>query len=230
MFTCSADIASLWSTGTFTPELDGVAVFDASRLIATGQLYGRKADVPPYVGATGRGIGRGLRAWTEARARGIGQPSIGQTVPDANHPTRACPKASVSARSDRATRRRVIEDAFAEWPGRSPTSFDRWRALTIGREDFAPLNFLIAEQGGSVVGAELLLEDGEISVDKLAVRRELRDRGIAGALLATAFVRSFELGYATTGTSTDSRTGALTVYERVGMTMRERHTHYALDL
>jgi len=118
----------------------------------------------------------------------------------------------------------------AEWPGRSPTSFDGWRALTIDREDFAPDNFLLAELSGIVVGAALLLEDGEIWVDKLAVRRDVRDRGIARALLATAFVRSFELGHATTGISTDSRTGAVTLYEKLGMTVRERYTHYALDL
>lgn len=125
---------------------------------------------------------------------------------------------------------RVIEDAFAEWFGRSPNSFERWRALTIGREDFVPNNFLIAEQRGVIVGTALLLEDGEIWVDKLAVRRDLRNRGIARVLLAAAFARSFELGYATTGTSTDSRTGALTLYQKIGMTVREHHTHYAVDL
>jgi mycothiol synthase len=75
-----------------------------------------------------------------------------------------------------------------------------------------------------------LLKDSEIWIDTLAVRRDVRTRGIARALLAAAFLRSFELGYATTGKSTDSRTGALTLYEKHGMTVRERYTHYALDL
>ncbi len=43
-------------------------------------------------------------------------------------------------------------------------------------------------------------------------------------------MRSFELGYATTGTSTDSGTGALTLYEKLGMTVREPYTHYSLEL
>jgi GNAT superfamily N-acetyltransferase len=256
-----ADIAALWSTGTFTPELDGVAILEAGRLIAAAQLYGRKADVHVHPGATGRGLGRGLRAWTEARARARGEPRVGQTIPDANraavrllsesgyspiysswvlridHPDRPrdpCPPEGVRIRAfrpgDDEQAYRVIEDAFAEWPGRSPTSFDDWRALTIGRPDFVPTSFLIAEHSGLVVGAALLLEDGEIWLDKLAVRRDLRNRGIARALLAAAFVRSFELGYATTGTSTDSRTGSLTLYERLGMTVREHYTHYAIDL
>ena len=62
----------------------------------------------------------------------------------------------------------------------------------------------------------------------LGHEREQRDDD--RALLAAAFVRSFELGYATTGTSTDSRTGALTLHEKLDMTVRERYAHYALDL
>jgi GNAT superfamily N-acetyltransferase len=256
-----ADIASLWSTDTFTPELDGVAVLRAGRMVAAAQLYRRKADVHVHPDATGRGLGRELRVWSEARARARGEPRVDQTVPDPNraavrlltesgyvatysawvlradHPDRPTdprPPRSVHIRTfrsgDEEQAYRVIEDAFAEWPGRSPTSFAGWRALTIDREDFAPNNFLIAEQSGLVVGAALLLEDGEIWVDKLAVRRDERNRGIARALLAAAFLRSFELGYATTGISTDSRTGAVTLYEKLGMTVRESYTHYALDL
>ena len=256
-----ADIASLWSTDIFTPELDGVAILEAGRLVAAAQLYGRKADVHVHPDATGRGLGRGLRAWTEARARERGEPRVGQTVPDPNRgairlltesgyvPTYSAwvlridhsdrppePRLPQGVRirafrpGDERQAYRVIEDAFAEWPGRSPTSFDDWRALTIRREDFAPTNFLVAEQGSLIVGAALLIEDGEIWVDKLAVRRDVRDRGIARALLAAAFVRSFELGYATTGTSTDSRTGARTLYEKLGMTVREHYTHHALGL
>jgi mycothiol synthase len=256
-----ADIESLWSTDTFTPELDGVAILEAGRMVAAAQLYGSKADVHVHPDATGRRLGQWLRAWTEARARVRGETRVGQTVPDANRaavslltvsgyvpayaswvlrtdhserPPDPCPPEGVRIRAfrpgDEDHTYRVIEDAFAEWPGRSPNSFERWRALTIGREDFVPNNFLIAEQRGVIVGAALLLEDGEIWVDKLAVHRDLRNRGIARALLAAAFVRSFELGYATTGTSTDSRTGALTLYQKLGMTVRERYTHYALDL
>ncbi len=256
-----ADSASLWSADTFTPELDGVAILEAERMVAAAQLYGRKADVHVHPDATRRGLGQWLRAWTEARARTRGEIRVGQTVPDANraainlltesgyvpiysswvlradHPGRPpgpCLTDGLHIRGfqpgDESGAYRVIEDAFAEWPGRSPSSFEHWRALTIGREDFVPDNLLIAEQRGVIVGAALLLEDGEIWIDKLAVSRDLRNRGIAQALLASAFVRSFELGYATTGTSTDSRTRALTLYQKLGMTVREHYTHYAVDL
>src|SRR5262245_17273077 len=68
-----ADIASLWSTDTFTPELDGVAVLEAGRMVAAAQVYGGKAEVHVHPDSNGRGLGRGLRAWTEARARARGQ-------------------------------------------------------------------------------------------------------------------------------------------------------------
>ena len=62
------------------------------------------------------------------------------------------------------------------------------------------------------------------------VAREERNRGIARALLQTAFVRAFERGHRWTSVSTDSDTGALTLYEHVGMTVHRSFAHLALDL
>ena len=44
-------------------------------------------------------------------------------------------------------------------------------------------------------------------------------------MLAHAFRGARELGYATVGLSTDSRTGALGLYERVGMHVTDAFTH-----
>lgn len=60
--------------------------------------------------------------------------------------------------------------------------------------------------------------------------REHRHRGIARALLQTAFARSFHRGYHWTSLSTDSDTGALSLYERVGMRIHRSFTHLSLDL
>lgn len=124
----------------------------------------------------------------------------------------------------------MFEDAFAEWPGRTPSSPPTWRALTIEREGFEPEDLVLAVAGGEIVGGAFLIESGEIWVDKLAVRRDQRQRGIARALLQTAFQRSFDRGYRASSLSTDSDTGALTLYERIGMRIASSHTHYALDL
>ena len=69
-----------------------------------------------------------------------------------------------------------------------------------------------------------------VPVDKLAVAKDHRHRGIARALLQTAFVRSSDRGYTWTSLSTDSRTDALSLYRRVGMTIHRSYTSYALDL
>ena len=75
-----------------------------------------------------------------------------------------------------------------------------------------------------------LIDADEIWVDKLAVAATHRHRGIARALLGTAFRRSSASGYDHTALSTDSRTGALTLYERVGMHVTRSFTHWAIDL
>src|SRR3954464_10087033 len=75
-----------------------------------------------------------------------------------------------------------------------------------------------------------LIDSGEIWIDKLAVAANHRHGGIARALLWTAFRRSFERGYDHTSLSTDSLTGALTLYERIGMHVTRAFTNWAIDL
>jgi ribosomal protein S18 acetylase RimI-like enzyme len=124
----------------------------------------------------------------------------------------------------------MFEQAFSEFEDRLPSSLTTWRAMTIEREGFTPDDLIIAVDGGRIVGGAFLIDSDEVWVDKLAVDRDHRHRGIARALLRTAFRRSFDLGYAHTSLSTDSNTGALTLYERVGMKVVESYTHYAMDL
>jgi GNAT superfamily N-acetyltransferase len=124
----------------------------------------------------------------------------------------------------------MFEDAFAEWPDRTPSSIATWRAMTIERDGFAPEDLMLAEEDGEIVGGAFIIDSDEIWVDKLAVRRDHRHRGIARALLQVAFQRGSDRGYTASSLSTDSNTGALTLYERVGMRVRETYTHLAIDL
>jgi mycothiol synthase len=124
----------------------------------------------------------------------------------------------------------MFEQAFSEFEDRLPSSLTTWRAMTIEREGFTPDDLIIAVDGGRIVGGAFLIDSEGTWVDKIAVHPEHRHRGIARALLRTAFRRSFDLGYAHTSLSTDSNTGALTLYERLGMKVVESYTHYALDL
>lgn len=124
----------------------------------------------------------------------------------------------------------MFEDAFAEVPDRVPSSLSTWRAMTIEREGFVPDDLLLAVDSGEIVGGVFMIDSDEIWVDKFAVRRDHRDRGIARAILQIAFQRGFDRAYAATSLSTDSDRSALTFYEKIGMRVRESYTHHAIDL
>jgi GNAT superfamily N-acetyltransferase len=124
----------------------------------------------------------------------------------------------------------MFETAFSEFDDRLPTPLDEWRASVTRREGFVPEDLVVAVDGEAVVGGAFLIDSEEIWIDKLAVAATHRHRGVARALLGTAFRRSFERGYDHTSLSTDSRTGALTLYERVGMHVTRSFTHWAIDL
>ena len=124
----------------------------------------------------------------------------------------------------------MFETAFSEFADRLPSSESRWRAMTVERDGFTPEDLLVALDGDEVIGGALLLDAEEIWVDKLAVAATHRHRGVARALLHTAFRRSFERGYDHTSVATDSRTGALSLYERVGMRVSRSFTNWGLDL
>jgi GNAT superfamily N-acetyltransferase len=126
----------------------------------------------------------------------------------------------------------MFETAFSGFTNRKPSTPATWRAVTIEREGFAPDDLLLAVNGEQeIVGGAFFIDAGdEIWIDKFAVREDHRHRGIARAMLNTAFQRSFERGYDHTGVSTDSRTGALTLYERIGMHVTESFTNWGIDL
>ena len=128
----------------------------------------------------------------------------------------------------------VVEDAFNEWPNRDPASFDDWAALTIRRPSFEPWQMLLVVDEGSdeLVGVTFLLEyaaeDGW--VQQVATKASHRHRGIARAMLHEAFVVFWDRGKRRVGVNTDSRTGALGVYEKVGMQVTRSYTNHAKDL
>ena len=126
---------------------------------------------------------------------------------------------------------RVIEDAFNEWQDRDPTSFEDWAAVVTGRPGFLPeLLTVVTDPEDDVVGACVLnLSDGEASdafVHHLAVRRDRRGLGLGQALLADAFGRARSVGATRCELSTDSRTGALGLYEKVGMVVTNTWRHW----
>ena len=156
----------------------------------------------------------------------------GATIPE-----RALPEGYV-VREARAEELRavhdVLEDAFLEWSVRQREDFADFEAATIGRPGFEPWNLRVAlDPAGTVVGVSLVLvsDNGTTGyVDRLAVRRDQRNRGLAQALLVDSFAQARAHGTSTSELSTDSRTGALGLYQRVGMLVHGVWVNRAIEL
>jgi mycothiol synthase len=132
----------------------------------------------------------------------------------------------------------VVEDAFLEWSVRERESYEDFAASVLGRPGYEPWNLRVAvDPGGAVVGVAYVViaetEDGrdpEAFISRLAVRRDLRGRGLAQALMVDAFAAARDRGAWVSGLSTDSRTGALALYEKVGMEVTSVWLNRAIDL
>jgi GNAT superfamily N-acetyltransferase len=126
----------------------------------------------------------------------------------------------------------ITEDAFLEWSERERDSFDDWAANVTRRPGFEPWNLRVAvDDSGAVVGAAVIHKNDDYGyVDKLATRKDQRGRGLAQCLLIDAFETSRAHGCSRSELSTDSRTGALTLYEKVGMQPTSVWLHRAIEL
>lgn len=129
----------------------------------------------------------------------------------------------------------VVEDAFLEWSVRDREPYDDFLASTVRRAGFEPWHVrVVTDSSGAVVGSALLIMAGdpveEVYVDRLAVREDQRHRGLAQALLVDAFAQGRAHGAPRCGLSTDSRTGALALYLKVGMEIIDTWVNRAIDV
>jgi mycothiol synthase len=130
----------------------------------------------------------------------------------------------------------VVEDAFLEWSVRERTSFEDYAARTVRRPGFEPWNLrVVTDPEGAVVATALchLNTDGPQAgayIDQLATQRDHRGLGLAQALLVDAFAVAREHGAERFELSTDSRTGALGLYEKVGMSVTSTWVNRAIDV
>jgi GNAT superfamily N-acetyltransferase len=127
----------------------------------------------------------------------------------------------------------VIEDAFLEFTDREKMTYDDFAAMVFRRPGFESWNIRVAvDPDGEIVGAAYLLIDAQGCgyVDKLAVRNDQRHKGLARALLVDAFATARAHGAHTSELSTDSRTGALGLYEKVGMEVYSNWVNMAIPV
>jgi ribosomal protein S18 acetylase RimI-like enzyme len=129
----------------------------------------------------------------------------------------------------------VIEDAFLEWSVRERESHADFLATTVQRPGFEPWHFrVVTDISGVIVGCALVQmfagPPPEAFISRLAVRRDQRHRGLAQGLLVDSFARGREHGATRSALSTDSRTGALALYEKVGMRVCDVWVNRAIDV
>jgi mycothiol synthase len=126
----------------------------------------------------------------------------------------------------------VTEDAFLEWSVRERQSYEDWTASVSRRPGFEPWTIRVAVgPDDEVVGVAVLHKNDDYGyVDKLATRKDQRGRGLAQCLLLDAFAEARAHGCSRSELSTDSRTGALGLYERVGMEVTSVWVNRAKEL
>jgi ribosomal protein S18 acetylase RimI-like enzyme len=172
--------------------------------------------LPPLLAAHGlERVRRFYRMRIESTA-----PEIPSTAPDLP------PGVEIVVRDDDETRRAiwaVDNEAFLDHWNFTPTVYEEWwDDFSVGDTrdpegwwlltvDGEPAAFCLLDESRAELG------DGYVGV--LGVRRRFRGRGLATLLLQRAFVRYRDMGRAGTqlGVDADSLTGAVGVYERVGM-------------
>jgi GNAT superfamily N-acetyltransferase len=124
---------------------------------------------------------------------------------------------------------RVVDAAFCEWPGRDPEPYEVWASMITAHSAFSPELSPLAFDGDDLVGVVITYDYPDAAegwISQLATRATHRRRGIGQALLRTAFGWFYERGRRVAGVSTDSRTGALALYEKVGMRVVRQYTRY----
>lgn len=133
--------------------------------------------------------------------------------------------------------RAQLNAAFAEDPFWHDISSSNFREFYLRARGFDPTLWLLAWDGSELAGSVLAYpERGGATtlgwVGTLGVRREWRRRGLGGELLQRAFAALYDRGRSTIGlgVDADNPTGALGLYERVGMHRIRQSDNWVLSL
>jgi len=124
-------------------------------------------------------------------------------------------------------------DAFADHWGFPPSAFDSWRQWNLERDGSRPDLWWLAVDGDEIAGVCLnrLADDGDPEhgyVHILGVRPPWRRRGLGEALLRHSFRDFRERGcrHVSLDVDGENTTGAVRLYERVGMHVQHRSDTY----
>lgn len=125
----------------------------------------------------------------------------------------------------------VVQVAFGEWPERARTPFEDWKVLIFDRKGFHPDKLLVATYADEVIGVCSVIDGDRAGwIQNLAVDKAHRNRGIAQVLLAKAFEGTRSRGLDRAELGTDSRSGALGLYEKLCMRVTQSYEDWSLEL
>ncbi len=125
----------------------------------------------------------------------------------------------------------VEEASFADHWGFRPVPFELFEEEMYGADDWDPSLAFLAEADAAVVGLVVGLSfEGEGNIAILGVVPAWRGRGIAKALLRRAFAELAQRGHRDVRLGVDAQnpTGAVALYESVGMTPFRAYDIYDL--
>lgn len=133
--------------------------------------------------------------------------------------------------------RRAIDDAFADDPFHTDLTPSNFREFFLRARGFDPSLWLLVWDGDELAGFSLNYPErgsdpGLGWVNTLGVRRPWRRRGLGEMLLRRSFAELYARGLRRVGLGVDAQnvTGALRLYERVGMRQLRRSDNWQKTL
>ena len=114
----------------------------------------------------------------------------------------------------------VFEESFAEHWGHNRESFEDWSNGITSRDDYDPSLWWLAWEGDDPAGVLIGQNAGDLGwIAILGVLRPWRGKGLGAAMLRTSFAEFKRRGLSQVGLGVDAsnETGAVALYERVGM-------------
>ena len=133
--------------------------------------------------------------------------------------------------------RTTINEVFRDDPFFHEVSPERFRADYLQTRGYDPSLWLLAWHDGELAGFALALPeragDRELGwIESFGVQRRWRRRGLGEALLRAAFAELYSRGLRRVGLGVDAEneTGALSLYERVGLRPVARGDNWVLGL
>ena len=139
--------------------------------------------------------------------------------------------------ADAEALRATLNEAFARDPFFHRVTPESFAAFFLSARGFDPSLWLLAWAGGDLAACLLAYPEfggdtGLGSIQSLGVRPLWRRRGLASALLRTAFreLHTRGLRRVRLGVDAENVTGAVRLYERVGMQVVRRQDNWVLEL